>query len=315
MFSILCFNFELIHLFVNQFAMQKPVIVGLGEVLWDMLPSGKLLGGAPANFSYHTASLGAEAYVVTAIGNDDLGKEVLQNFHDKNISDQYVSVVPYPTGTVDVSLDDAGIAKYTITENVAWDYIPFSFEYKALAQKANAVCFGSLAQRNEVSRKTIHQFLSHTSKDCLKVFDINLRYPFYLKEIIAASLQDANILKVNDEELGILSAMFTLPQQQDEIIAELFTQFSLQLIAVTAGAQGSTLYTKDEQSFLSTPVIAVADTIGAGDSFTAAMITGLLNDLSLRELHERAMQLATYVCMHPGAMPVYEAEIVFSYGR
>lgn len=295
--------------------MQKPVIVGLGEVLWDMLPSGKQLGGAPANFAYHASTLGAEAYVVTAIGNDELGNEVIETFYDKNISVDYVSTVPYPTGTVGVSLDEAGIAKYSIVQNVAWDHIPFTEKSQLLAQRADAVCFGSLAQRNEVSRQTIHQFLHHTQRDCLKAFDINLRYPFYTKDIIASSMKDTNMLKVNDEELGLLAAMFSLPQRQTDIISSLFEQYNFTLIAVTAGEKGSTLYTRDNESFLPTPVVAVADTIGAGDSFTAAMITGLLHNLSLKDIHQRAMQLATYVCTHPGAMPLYEAEVLFSFGR
>ncbi|MGN6615847.1 MAG: carbohydrate kinase family protein [Ilyomonas sp.] len=295
--------------------MQKPVIIGLGEVLWDMLPSGKQLGGAPANFVYHAACLGAEAYIVTGIGNDELGKEILDTFSQRNISVQYVETVTYPTGTVDVALDEAGVPKYSIVENVAWDHIPYSEKTELLVQKAHAVCFGSLAQRNDASKKTIHRFLQHTTKDCLKVFDINLRYPFYSKDVIASSLKDANILKVNDEELGLLAAMFSLPQNQTEIIERLFEQYSFELIAVTAGVNGSSLYTKENESFLPTPVINVADTIGAGDSFTAAMITGLLNKLSLTDLHQRAMQLAAYVCTNPGAMPLYEAEVLFSYGR
>lgn len=286
--------------------MDKPVIVGIGEVLWDMLPSGKQLGGAPANFTYHAGCLGAEAYVVSALGEDELGKDALQLFKSKLLSSQYVARdARYVTGKVTVELQGQGIPQYVIEENVAWDHIPFQAAYESLAARTNAVCFGSLAQRSPESRETIQRFLALAPPTCLKIFDINLRQHFYSLEVIEQSLTVANALKVNEEELANLATLFQLSTNDKEIISSIFQKFDLQLLAVTSGETGSTLHTLNEHSFLPTPKVEVADTIGAGDSFTAAMVMGWLKNLPLKEIHQQAVALSGFVCTQHGAMPDY----------
>ncbi len=281
----------------------------MGELLWDLLPEGKQLGGAPANFAYHSACLGAEAYVISAIGKDQSGEEIISKFNCKKLPVDYISIQPeYPTGTVDVVLNEAGNPQYVIHQNVAWDHIPFSPQQEQLVQKADAICFGSLAQRNSESRNTLYQVLSHTKDSCLKIFDCNLRYPFFTTEIIIQSLSEANVLKLNEDEFSIFAGIFDT--KQDQTISLLFEKFNLQLIAVTYGAEGSRLFTKKEESFLGSTAIKVADTIGAGDAFTAAMVSGLLENIPLHQVHERAVQLSSFVCTQNGAMPDYQSSAV-----
>ena len=184
----------------------------MGEALWDVLPEGKKIGGAPANFAYHVSQFGLPSCVVSAIGDDALGKEIIENFTSKGL-DQLIAEVPYPTGNVQVEIDQTGIPLYDIKENVAWDNIPYTEHLDALAKRTKAVCFGSLAQRNVVSRNTINHFLDTMPKDddSLIVFDVNLRQGFYNKEILCKSMQNCNILKINDEELITVSRMFGYP--------------------------------------------------------------------------------------------------------
>ena len=291
--------------------MNKPVIVGIGELLWDLLPSGKQLGGAPANFVYHAGILGAEAYTVSAIGNDETGYEILNLLEHLNLTKKYVSIdEEHPTGTVSVSLDKEGIPAYNIHEDVAWDFIPMDDELMDLAKKTDAVCFGSLAQRSPVSRKSISNFLYNLKKECLKVFDINLRQKFYSKELIASSLELSDILKLNEDELKIISQLFSLHGTERALLHQILEAFDLQLIALTKGAKGSVLYSSNQNSVLEVPAIKIVDTVGAGDAFTAVLIMGLLNGHPLRSIHEHANRIAGYVCGKAGAMPLMEPDLV-----
>ena len=279
-------------------------IVGIGEILWDILPMGKELGGAPANFAYHVSELGAQGYVISAIGKDVLGEEIISLLSPYNMNLR-LSRSDYPTGTVKVQLSGEGIPKYEIIENVAWDYISLDSSDILLAKKTDAVCFGSLAQRNEVSRKSIIEFISNVPNSSLKIFDINIRQKFYNKEIIENSLKLANIFKINDEELILVSELFGWSGTEMEICQKLKETFHPNVLALTCGSKGSYLFKGDEVSFMETPQVVVKDTIGAGDSFTAGLAMGLLNNKSLKGCHTLAVLVAAYVCEHLGAMPKY----------
>lgn len=281
------------------------IIVGMGEALWDVLPEGKKIGGAPANFAYHVSQFGFDSRVVSAIGNDELGDEILQVFKEKNLQHQ-LQTVNYPTGTVQVTLDDSGVPCYDIKEGVAWDNIPFTDELKRLALNARAVCFGSLAQRNEVSRATINRFLD-TMPDGdgqLKIFDINLRQGFYTKEIIRDSCQRCNVLKINDEELVTISRLFGYPgiDLQDKCWI-LLAKYNLKMLILTCGTNGSYVFVPGVVSYQETPKVPVADTVGAGDSFTATFTAALLRGKSVPEAHKLAVEVSAYVCTQSGAMP------------
>ncbi len=278
----------------------------MGEALWDVLPEGKKIGGAPANFAYHVGQFGLDSCVVSAVGDDALGNEILENFNSKGLK-RLIEKVPYPTGTVQVEIDPAGIPQYDIKENVAWDNIPFTPELERLAKRTRAVCFGSLAQRNVVSRETIARFLDAMPKDedNLVVFDVNLRQGFYTKEILCESMQRCNILKINDEELVTVSRLFGYPgiDLQDKCWI-LLGKYNLKMLILTCGVNGSYVFTPGSVSFLPTPQVDVADTVGAGDSFTAAFIASILKGLPVTEAHRRAVDTSAFVCTQKGAMPV-----------
>lgn len=286
------------------------IVVGMGEALWDVLPEGKKIGGAPANFAYHVSQFGLPSCVVSAIGNDALGKEIIENFTSKGL-DQLIAEVPYPTGTVQVEIDQTGIPLYDIKENVAWDNIPYTEHLDALAKRTKAVCFGSLAQRNVVSRNTINHFLDTMPKDddSLIVFDVNLRQGFYNKEILCKSMQNCNILKINDEELITVSRMFGYPgiDLQDKCWI-LLGKYNLKMLILTCGINGSYVFTPGNVSFQPTPKVEVADTVGAGDSFTAAFIASILKGKSVTEAHSIAVKTSAYVCTQKGAMPILPPE-------
>lgn len=289
----------------------KDVIVGMGEALWDVLPEGKKIGGAPANFAYHVSQFGLPSCVVSAVGEDSLGDEIIENFTSKGLN-QHISRVPYPTGTVQVEIDPAGIPQYDIKENVAWDNIPTTESLIKLAGITKAVCFGSLAQRNIVSRTTINAFLDAmpASEDSLVVFDVNLRQGFYTKEILCNSMKRCNILKINDEELVTVSRMFGYPgiDLQDKCWI-LLGKYNLKMLILTCGINGSYVFTPGNVSFQPTPSVEVADTVGAGDSFTAAFISSILKGKSVTEAHARAVQTSAFVCTKNGAMPILPPEL------
>lgn len=287
------------------------IVVGMGEALWDVLPEGKKIGGAPANFAYHVSQFGLPSCVVSAVGDDALGKEIIENFTSKGLN-QLISEVPYPTGTVQVEIDLAGVPQYEIKENVAWDNIPYTAHLEAIAEKTKAICFGSLAQRNVVSRNTINRFLDAMPQagDSLVVFDVNLRLGFYSKEILCNSMKRCNILKINDEELVTVSRMFGYPgiDLQDKCWI-LLGKYNLKMLILTCGINGSYVFTPGNVSFQPTPKVEVADTVGAGDSFTAAFISSILKGKSVQEAHSRAVQTSAYVCTKKGAMPILPSEL------
>ena len=282
------------------------IIVGMGEALWDVLPEGKKIGGAPANFAYHVSQFGFDSRVVSAVGNDELGDEILEIFREKQLKHQ-LERVNYPTGTVQVTLDNGGVPCYDIKEGAAWDNIPFTDDLKRLALSTRAVCFGSLAQRDEVSRATINRFLD-TMPDMegqLKIFDINLRQNFYTKEVLRESFRKCNVLKINDEELIIISRMFGYPgiDLQDKCWI-LLAKYNLKMLILTCGTNGSYVFTPGTVSFQETPKVPVADTVGAGDSFTAAFCSSVLQGKSIPEAHRLAVEVSAYVFTQSGAMPV-----------
>ena len=281
--------------------MSKKVIVGIGEILWDMLPSGKALGGAPANFAYHATRLGEEGWAVSAIGPDALGREIMDIVEAKRLK-SLISVTDKPTGTVQVELDAKGVPTYTIMEDVAWDNIPFTPEMEALARRADAVCFGSLVQRM-ASRESVLRFLRATRPGALKVFDINLRQHYYSPEVLEESLQLADILKINDEEIRIVADMFGLGDDDVAACRALIDRYALRLVILTKGADGSEVITTDEVILQPAGEAQVVDTVGAGDSFTAAFVVAYLRGKSLSDAQRQASDTAAYVCSRKGAMP------------
>ena len=291
--------------------MNNTIVVGMGEALWDMLPEGKKIGGAPANFAYHVSQFGLDSRVVSAVGEDELGVEILKNFHEKKLNCM-IETVPYPTGTVQVELDRNGVPCYDIREGVAWDNIPFTPALEGLARQTRAVCFGSLAQRSVVSRETINRFLDvmPDGEGQYKIFDINLRQGFYTKEIICGSMRKCNILKINDEELVTISRMFGYPgiDLQDKCWI-LLAKYNLRMLILTCGVNGSYVFTPGEVSFVETPKVEVADTVGAGDSFTAAFVASILKGLPIPEAHKLAVETSAFVCTQNGAMPVLPARL------
>ena len=288
----------------------KQVIVGLGEALWDCLPEGKKLGGAPANFAYHAGQFGHDSLAVSAVGNDPLGQETLDEFDKKGVK-YLMPKVDYMTGAVQVELDVDGVPTYDIKEGVAWDNIPFTPEIEAVAKNCRAVCFGSLAQRSSVSRQTIQKFLEATPKGCLKIFDINLRQNFYSKEIITNSLKHANILKINDEELVTIGRLFGYPGLDIENKCWLLLgKYNLDMLVLTCGVNGSYVFAPNLQSFRETPTVEVADTVGAGDSFTGAFASAILAGMPITEAHKLAVDVSAYVCTQNGAMPKLPKKLI-----
>ena len=281
----------------------KRLVVGLGEVLWDMLPEGRKIGGAPVNFAYHAGQFGIDTMVVSAIGNDKLGEDTIAEMNGKHLNHIFPSV-PYPTGSVQVSLDEKGVPAYDIKENVAWDNIPFTNEIESVARNCRAVCFGSLAQRNAVSRSTIRKFIESTPSGCIRIFDINLRQNFYTSNVIRDSLELCNILKINDEEIMLVSRMFNYDSSNIENVCRtIMEDFSLEMVILTCGTKGSYIFTKGGVSFMPTPKVNVADTVGAGDSFTGSFCAAILRGLPVAEAHKKAVEVSAYVCTQNGAMP------------
>jgi len=289
----------------------KDIVVGMGEALFDCLPEGKKIGGAPANFAYHVSQFGFKSCVVSAVGNDEDGDEIMRIFNQRGLNTQ-IERVPFPTGTVQVTLDRKGIPTYDIKEGVAWDNIPFTDELKALAHNARAVCFGSLAQRNAVSHDTIVKFIDEmpNDPDVLKIFDINLRQHFYTPALLEESMERCNVLKINDEELELVSRLFGYPAiSQENKCWILLSKYNLKMLILTCGVEGSYVFTPGKISFQPTPRVAVADTVGAGDSFTGSFTAAILAGKPVEEAHKLAVEVSAFVCTQSGAMPVLPDEL------
>jgi fructokinase len=279
-------------------------VLAIGEVLWDMLPSGRQLGGAPANFAYHCQALGADARLVSRVGDDALGREVLERFRQVDLPADTVTIDPVaPTGTVPVELDQGGQPRFTITENVAWDRIEADETALEIAARADAVYFGSLAQRSEPARRAIRQLVVASPSGALRVFDVNLRPPFVDREVIEGSLILANLLKLNDQELPVFATMFDLSGSVRDQVAELAHRFNLSTVVLTRGERGSLLWTESGWSDHAGLAVLVCDTVGAGDAFTAALTVGLLAGWDLDAINQRANEVAAFVCTKPGGMP------------
>lgn len=279
-------------------------VVGLGEMLWDLFPTGPVLGGAPANVACHAAGLGADAAMVSCVGTDQLGDRAVAALAQRGVDTSAVArSTQHPTGTVQVRLSADGQPNYEITREVAWDYIPWTPQVEELAARADAVCFGSLAQRSQTARDTIRRFLRATRPDCLRVLDVNLRQHFYSDEILRQSLELSNVLKLNDEEAPAV-AKACLGLLPDDPIDRLAEKFHLRLVALTLGSRGAILALDGRRHEQPAPETAVADTVGAGDSFTAAMILGTLAAWPLADIAAHATRVAAYVCSQSGATPI-----------
>ena len=282
----------------------KIYAVGLGEILWDLFPEGKQLGGAPANFAYFAQILGAKSFVVSTVGDDDLGREIINQIESIGLTTDFVATDPaHATGTVSVALNSAGVPDFTIHQNVAWDYIPLTDGMLSLASRADVVCFGSLAQRSQISKEAIQAFLKVTRQECVRVYDVNLRQSYHDKETVQNSLEAATIVKLNEDELSVIADYCSLNGSEIEALTQLITRFDLKLVALTKGDKGSYLLTSDIHSELSAPSVQVVDTVGAGDAFTSALVIGYLSGQPIDLIHRNATILAAYVCTQKGATP------------
>jgi len=281
-------------------------MIGIGELLWDILPDGRKLGGSPMNVAYHCQAAGIKSAVVSAIGSDQLGSEILEQVLKKDITTNLIQICDYrPTGTVSVLLNQ-GIPDFTIHQDVAWDEIQWNNTLKKLAKSIDAAAFGSLSQRNSISRQTIQKFLKSMKPESMRVFDINLRQQFHSKDVLKKTLELSNILKINDEELPVLANYLNITGTIKEQLHTLIESFSLKLIAYTMGASGSWLITKDSYSEMKAPKVKIADTVGAGDAFTGVLIAGLLKAKPLQIIHQEASDIAGWVCSQEGGTPGYE---------
>ena len=278
-------------------------ILGIGELVWDMFPSGKQLGGAPVNFAYFAKELGAEAYPVAALGSDELGDEAMEVVRPSGLKLDFIQRNSLPTSRVLVTTDEEGVPQYEIVENVAWDAMECTPEILDLASQADVICWGSLAQRSRKSRESILAMVDAARENCLRVFDINLRQKFYSKEVIEESLKRADILKLNEDELPVVSKIFAVEGSEADQIAYIIKRFSLRSIIYTQGAVCSEVYDASGLvSRMDTPKVKVADTVGAGDSFTATYVTSILLGKTPAQAHELAVKVAAFVCTQNGAI-------------
>ena len=280
-------------------------VVGIGEVLWDLLPDGAKLGGAPANFAYHAGVLGTESRTISRVGNDTLGHDILDRLAALGVSTECVQVDPSrATGTVDVTIDADGQPHYTITPDVAWDHLDADERAIRTVSSADAVCFGSLAQRAPESRAAIRTLLSHAPFSAVRILDVNLRQAFYSADVIGASLDQASVLKVNDAELPILAELFGMQGEPRAVIDRMMERWQLRAVAYTRGGGGSLLRTEHAWSDHPGFPVQVVDTIGAGDAFTAAMTVGLLAGWELDAINQHANRVASFVASCAGGTPV-----------
>jgi fructokinase len=290
-----------------------PTIVGLGEVLWDVFPDAAHFGGAPANFACSIAELGGDsvnASIVSSLGRDELGRRALDLLDSHGVDTGCVSFVEQSTGKVLVQLDSSGQASYEFAADTAWDNIAWSNDLHELAIRADAVCFGTLGQRSHISRETIQRFLRATRPECLRILDINLRPPFWTEQILIQSLELANVLKLNDAEIGVVANLLEWKHASDSILEQLIDRFSLRLVALTRGADGAMIRNDSGQSSdLPGEPVAIADTVGAGDAYTAVLAIGMLNRLPLDAINAWGNRVASYICSQPGATPRIPAHL------
>ena len=283
-------------------------IISVGEILWDVFPDGPRFGGAPANFACSAAELAqqsAQVTTVSAVGDDKLGREALAALTSRGVQTESVQINSYPTGRVDISLDASGAASYQFAEDCAWDNLLWSDDLKNLAANCDAVCFGTLGQRGHESQQTIRALIRATSEDTLKILDVNIRKPYISDELILSSLELANVLKLNDEELAEIGQLCEFSGSEIEIMRQLAHRFDLRLVALTRGSQGAAIVSGNSVSELSGVPVDVVDTVGAGDAFTASMTLGLLAQQNLETVNRNAIAVASYVCSQPGAtMPL-----------
>lgn len=291
-------------------------VAGLGEALWDLLPGGRQMGGAPTNFACHACALGAETQLITRVGNDDLGRELVSRLKKLGVPTHCVEVDPVkPTGTVTVTVASDGQPHFIIHEGVAWDNLSGEPAGRVAVTGADAVCFGTLGQRLEPARSTILSLVRATPPNALRIFDINLRQHFYSQAVIEESLALANVLKVNDTELPRLAEMFSLTGDERAQISELAVRHSLRVVAYTRGERGSLLFVDGRWSDHPGVRTKVADTVGAGDAFTAAMTLGLLAGWDADEINQRANEVAAHVASCPGATPDLPAPLRSLFSR
>lgn len=285
--------------------MERPVIAGVGEILFDIVGDSEELGGAPINFAYHATMLGAEGYAVSTIGDDERGRRALAELGRRNLATSCITTIEgYATGYVLARVDEAGVASYEFPDDIAWDHLAVNDAAETLASRLDAVCFGSLVQRGHHSRRELRRYLQLLPANTLKVFDINLRQDFYSKEVLLDSLQRADIIKLNDDELPVLAEMAAISGSEKELLDLLVAQYGLTLAVLTRGERGSLLVRSGEVS--DHPGIrteSIGDTIGAGDAFTAATVISLLNNYTLEDINEKANRVAAWVCSQKGAMP------------
>lgn len=287
---------------------QRPLMVGLGEVLWDLLPSGRALGGAPTNFAYMTTVLGDQGIVASRVGNDDLGREACQLMRELGLSTSYLQFDPcHNTGTAEVLIDSTGQPSFTIKESVAWDFLQWTPAWEELSARADVVCFGSLAQRSPASAETIERFLRSTPKETLRIYDVNLRDPFCSKDVLCRSLAHAQIVKLNHEEFHYASSLLRIDGGDDEALAKrLLGRFDLQLVCITRGAHGSLLVSRETTVEHRGISVKVADTVGAGDAFAACLAHYYIQGKSLEEISEFANRFAAWVATQVGPTPVVQ---------
>lgn len=293
-------------------------VAAIGEILWDVFPTGPRFGGAPANFACSMAGLSSgecRVSMVSAVGDDSLGEQALAELRDHRVATDYIARNQFPTGTVDVTLDDEGNASYEFAKNTAWDNLALDGDRMALAKQLDAVCFGTLGQRSDASQKAIEDFVRAAPANALRVFDINLRRPFYDGETILHSLELSNVLKLNEEELPVLMSLCELTGTPIDCCQQLAKRFALRAIALTRGSDGSVAICGDEVSELPGVPTQVVDTVGAGDSFTAAFVLGLLRNMPLAELNLRASEVAAFVCSQVGATPQFPTSLRLRFVR
>lgn len=290
---------------------QKPRVVGLGEVLWDCFDTERRPGGAPANVAFHAAQLGCEGIVCSRVGTDDDGDALVAFLQQQGLPTDWIQRDgQLPTGRVTVQLSEAGHPTYVIHEPVAWDALAFDERTAALMRTADAVCFGTLAQRNAVSRETIHRCLTATAPHCLRVYDVNLRQQWYAREWVEASLRQCDCLKLNHEEVPVVASLLNIPETEHrEFCREIARRFAVSVVCITRGEEGCLLMRGEETADIPGTPVTVADTVGAGDAFTAALLFALLHHWPLSQAGEWANAVGGLVASRPGAMPHLREEL------